>query len=85
MKPEAPPTPARHRFPWWLSILFAVLFYCGLKYLAPQLHTTSAFLNNLLTLAPRAAPLVAIVFLLCGAVGLYDFDEKENEKSDCAD
>ncbi len=74
-----------HRIPWWISILLAVLFYCGLKYLAPQLHTSSTFLNNLLALAPKAAPVAAMVFLLYGAVRLYDFDEKEDNKSDCTD
>ena len=85
MKPATPPTPALHRIPWWLSILLAILFYCGLKYLAPQLHTSSTFLNNFLALAPKAAPAVAMVFLLYGAVRLYDFDEKKDGKNDCAD
>lgn len=82
MKPEISHTPVLHRIPWWFSILLAVLFYSGLKYLVPQLHTSSTVLNNLLALAPKGAPVVAMVFLLFGAVRLYDSDENKNEKND---
>lgn len=72
------------KWPWWLSILLAILSYNGLKYglplIAGEKVLPEAFLKML-------APLTALGFLLLAAKQLYDIppadegypDEKDNE------
>jgi hypothetical protein len=79
LKTDTSPIPILRRIPWWVNVFLAFLFYCGLKYIFPQLHTSNEFLNNIKPLAPKAAPIVAMVFLLFGAVRLYETDKHEDK------
>ena len=69
--------PSFLRIPWWASVLLAIVSYYCLKYLAPQLQFTSQTLQNIAMAAPGLAPIAAIVFLLLGAMRLYDTDDEE--------
>lgn len=64
----------RYRIPWWLYLLFAIISYCTLKYILPSLATPGSASAKLFALAPEAAPILAIVFLLLCANGLYRDD-----------
>jgi hypothetical protein len=67
--------------PWWVSVLLAVCCYCGLKYLVPDLHPASPFLQKLAEAAPAFAPIVTIPLLLLAAKQLYDTsDPPGNDK-----
>jgi hypothetical protein len=55
----------------------AIVSYCTLKYLIPELHLTNPTLQKLTQAAPTFAPLVAIPFLLLAAKQLYDADISE--------
>jgi hypothetical protein len=75
---------SRH-IPWWVSIIFAIITYCTLKYILPELAPGSQKLNNFFQLGPVAAPVLTIPFLLLAAKQLYDTDlpkEKELEEND---
>ena len=78
MKAKEPPevvvakTPIR--MPWWVSVLLAIMSYCSLKYLVPELHLPNPTLEKLSHAAPSFAPLAAIPFLLLAAKQLYDSD-----------
>lgn len=78
--------------PWWLSVTFGALVYCGLKYLLPALvpiPTTTTADQNLFThiigLAPSLAPVLTIPFLLLGAKQLYDGTANEDANSENQD
>lgn len=73
------------RTPWWVSVLLAILCYCTLKYLVPQLQPASPGLARLFQAAPSFAPIVTIPLLLLAAKQLYDTDtpkEKDGGKGD---
>jgi len=70
------------KIPWWANVLLAIIAYCSLKYVAPQLQFSSAALQNIAAAAPGLAPLAAIVFLLLAAFKLYDSDEKDQSTGD---
>lgn len=67
------------RFPWWGSVLLAIVCYCTLKYLVPQFQPTHPALAGLVHAAPFFAPIVTIPLLLLAAKQLYDTDKKEDE------
>lgn len=67
------------RTPWWVSVLLAILCYCTLKYLVPQLQPTSPGLAKLIQAAPSFAPIVTIPLLLLAAKQLYDTDKREEK------
>lgn len=71
-----------HRFPWWGSVLLAIVCYCILKYLVPQFQPAHPALAKLVHAAPFFAPIVAIPLLLLAAKQLYDTDKKEDEDPD---
>lgn len=71
-----------HRFPWWGSVLLAIVCYCILKYLVPQLQPAHPALAKLAHAAPFFAPIVAIPLLLLAAKQLYDTDQKGDEDQD---
>lgn len=71
-----------NRFPWWGSVLLAVLAYCGLKYGMVQLMGQESRLISLIRLI---APLAAMGFLLLAGKQLYDEDEKEQNAGEQAD
>ena len=73
------------RFPWWGSILLAVVSYCALRYLVPLLQPAHPPLARLVDAAPFFAPIVAIPLLLLAAKQLYDTDKKEQEKKESQD
>ena len=81
--------PARNRFairtPWWLSVLLAVICYCTLKYLVPQLQPTTPTLAKLIQAAPSFAPIVTIPLLLLAAKQLYDTEDPEEKDSEKVD
>ncbi len=56
----------------------AIVSYCTLKYLVPELHPTNPTLQKLTQAAPTFAPLVTIPFLLLAAKQLYDTDVSED-------
>jgi len=60
------------RFPWWGSILLAILIYTSMNYLLPSLTTTNQSLSVFFEIAPDLAPIPTILFLLLGAKQLYD-------------
>lgn len=66
------------RFPWWFSVLLAIFSYSVLKYAIPQQQPSNHFLYSLCQVAPDAAPLSAIGFLLLAAKQLYDGDTPGN-------
>ena len=72
-------------FPWWASILIAILLYCAFSYLAPCIHPASETLARLLAAAPRFAPIVTIPFLLLGATRLYDAGPDKRPGQDSSD
>lgn len=57
------------RFPWWGSIVLAILAYCGLKYGMVELLPDEHRLTGLFRLL---APLAAMGFLLLAGKQLYD-------------
>jgi len=63
-------------FPWWGSVLMAIVVYCTLKYGVQELLTADHRLTGLLQLF---APLAAIAFLLLAGKQLYDADGKEED------
>ncbi|WP_419175721.1 hypothetical protein [Desulfosediminicola sp.] len=67
------------RFPWWGSVILAIIGYLGLKYGTPQLLDPENHLSNLL---PQFAPVFAMGFLLLAAKQLYDDDPNENVDHD---
>ncbi|TKB08153.1 hypothetical protein [Desulforhopalus sp. IMCC35007] len=82
----SPSVPEKNRFtPWWLSVIGAIVTYCSLKYVFPELKVASATLQQLFQLGPSLAPVFTIPFLLLAAKQLYDKDlpkmdnNKENE------
>lgn len=67
-----------NRFPWWGSIILAILGYTGLKYGVPKLITEDSALAPLVGLVPLLAPLLAIGFLLLAGKQLYDSDGEQH-------
>lgn len=62
------------RTPWWVSVIGAIVTYCTLKYVLPELAPINQTLGELFQLAPLAAPVLTIPFLLLAAKQLYDND-----------
>ncbi|NOR25816.1 MAG: hypothetical protein GQ542_15795 [Desulforhopalus sp.] len=75
-----PKTPTR--MPWWVSVLLAIVSYCSLKFLVPELHLQNPTLQKLSQAAPSFAPLVTIPFLLLAAKQLYDSDISKEEEDE---
>ncbi|MGB3212096.1 MAG: hypothetical protein WBB19_15435 [Desulforhopalus sp.] len=67
------------RMPWWMSVLLAIVSYCCLKYLVPELQLQHPTLQKLSQAAPTFAPLVTIPFLLLAAKQLYDTDVTDED------
>ncbi|MBW1636990.1 MAG: hypothetical protein JRJ68_12030 [Deltaproteobacteria bacterium] len=78
------PFPRFLQIPWWLSVLAAIVSYCLLKYLVPQLQFSNSTIEDLAIIAPRFAPPAAILFLLLAAIRLYDSDQSDttNDEED---
>ncbi len=70
------------RFPWWCSVLLAILTYCGLKYGAPKIVAGD---NTLAGLLPLFAPLAAMGFLLLAGKQLYDTEHQEQHDPEAED
>ena len=68
--------------PWWVSVLLAIVSYCSLKFLVPELHLQNPTLQKLSQAAPSFAPLVTIPFLLLAAKQLYDSDISKEEEDE---
>jgi len=81
---QTPKTSQARHIPWWVSITGAIITYCTLKYIVPELATGSQKLNDFFQLGPVAAPVLTIPFLLLAAKQLYDTDlpEEEFEEND---
>ena len=62
------------RIPWWVSVIGAIIIYSTLKYILPEFTPTNQTLGELFQLAPAAAPVLTIPFLLLAAKQLYDND-----------
>ena len=60
------------RFPWWGSVLLAILAYCSLKYGVIQLLPAE---KRIVALSQLLAPLSAMGFLLLAGKQLYDNDD----------
>lgn len=69
----------RVRWPWWVSVLLAVVSYTGVKYGIPALFGSEALPEEFLKLV---APITAIGFLLLSAKQLYDIPPEEQEDTD---
>ncbi len=71
------------KIPWWLYLLLAIASYCTLTYFLPSLKTAESTIDKLLDIAPKAAPIISIAFLLLAANALYRDDppgETSNEE-----
>lgn len=66
------------RFPWWGSVILAIIGYIGLKYGVVYLLEPESRLSGLL---PQFAPVVAMGLLLLAAKQLYDNDPHEEDKT----
>lgn len=66
-----------NRFPWWGSVLLAILAYWGLKYGVRELLSEEHRLTGLLQLF---APLAAMALLLLAGKQLYDHDGEADGK-----
>lgn len=66
-----------NRFPWWLSVILAILCYYSLKYGLPQLIAADDRLSGLFALL---APISAMGFLLLAAKQLYDGNETKQSE-----
>ncbi len=68
--------------PWWLYLLIAICSYVSLTYLLPALTPSDTSMAKLFLLAPKAAPIVTIVFLLLTANALYRDDPPPESQND---
>lgn len=64
------------RFPWWGSVVLAIIGYLGCKYGPLYLLDPQHRLSDLL---PQFAPVVAMGFLLLAAKQLYDHPDEQGE------
>lgn len=72
----------KKNIPWWIYLILAIVSYLSCKYLVQVIDVEDRSLQLFLNQAPKAAPILAIVFLLLAANGLYANDkppENENE------
>ena len=65
--------------PWWASVITAIVVYCLLKYILPNLNPADQGLRNIFQFGPTAAPVVTIPFLLLAAKQLYDNPTTDTE------
>lgn len=81
---EGGPKKQVRRVPWWATIIMAIVTYCGLKYLLPELTPSNQTLQELFALGPVVAPVLTIPFLLLAAKQLYDVElpKRDNEDED---
>jgi putative exporter of polyketide antibiotics len=79
MKPEKQQSTITRHIPWWLHLLVAILSYSLLKYILPALASDQAGREIFAEIGGQAAPIIAIIFLLLAANGLYK-DAPENKK-----
>jgi hypothetical protein len=70
------------RFPWWGSVLLAILSYFGLKHGSLQIIAADSALADLL---PLFAPLASMGFLLLAGKQLYDTEHKEQNTPETED
>lgn len=61
----------RMAIPWWVYLLLAIVFYIGCKYIVPSFAADAAGKAQLSEAGDLAAPIIAIVFLLLAANGLF--------------
>ena len=73
------------KIPWWLHLFFAILSYCTLSYLLPSLGAPEDVAGKLLRMAPQAAPIVTVAFLLLAANALYKDDPPKDIRKEDAD
>jgi hypothetical protein len=72
----------KFRIPWWFYLLSAVSSYCILQYLLPSIYSSQPELSGFVHLAKKAAPIIAIAFLLPAAHALYQNDKPTQPSSD---
>ena len=65
--------------------MIATVLYVGLNYCAPALQTQTPWINALLHVADKLAPIGAIIFLLLGAHALYDNPENKLDPPETKD
>lgn len=71
------------RFPWYGTVLLAIIVYSAIKYGLPQMIEVEESLEEFITLF---APLSAMGLLLLAAKQLYDDENpKENEEDELDD
>lgn len=63
------------QIPWWVYLLFAVASYCILQYILPSMFSDQQELEDYIHMAKKAAPIIAIAFLLPAAHALYQNDK----------
>ena len=61
----------RKGIPWWVHVLLAIVFYLGSKYIVPAIADDATSRAQLTEAGNLAAPIIAIVFLLLAANGLF--------------
>ena len=67
------------RFPWWVSVLLAIVGYCTFKLIIPNFSSENNTLQKFIQAAPTFAPIITVPFLLLAAKQLYDTDIKKEE------
>ena len=68
---DTQPAKRRKHIPWWFYLILAIFFYVGCKYIIPALATNETSQAQLTEAGNLAAPIIAIVFLLLAANGLF--------------
>lgn len=68
---DTQPPKSRKHIPWWVYLFLAIFFYTGCKYILPGLASDPTSQAQLSETGNLAAPIIAIVFLLLAANGLF--------------
>ncbi len=68
---DTQPAKRKKHIPWWVYLILAIIFYVSSKYIIPALATSETSQAQLTEAGNLAAPIIAIVFLLLAANGLF--------------
>jgi len=58
--------------PWWVSVVFAAIFYVVLKFIVPAIEFQSFAIKGIINTAPQIAHLVAFVILIPAPVAAFN-------------
>lgn len=60
------------KYPWWISVILAVVVYISFKYLIPSIVSQHIFLNAFTKIAPGFAPIIAGMLLFVAALSAFN-------------